>query len=693
MSHDPARHPPMQPAAHAASPQGVCRGARPRVVPPLVLAAAAAVLAACGGGGGGETVPDNPGADGGNSVRLAASARGELTAHLQGVLRERETRRQGGGASGAILPLPVAGTAPAAAAATPRSDTLLQEPGVDEADLLKTDGTDLWSLRRAGSGLELQVHRRAASGAIAWRGTLALPAEPDGWRHPDGLMPAPAGDALALIDRQVQPASRGDAGFAPCPPNPAGICLGGYYKEQVGVQRIALAAGVPSAGTRVHIDGTLVGSRRIGNRLFVVTSHRPLLPVDALPASATPAERQAAIAALTPADYLPRIAVDGGAPVPLVDETDCFVQRGNAATSVELTTITVFDLANPSLPRDSRCIAGGSEALYLTPTSLYLATTRYAYGSEGGIWAFPTAMRTDIHKFVLAAGASGVVDYRGSADVEGHLGWDPQRRSLRLSEHAGVLRVLTYTGRLGWGPAPSTTTAPSPAKLTLLREAAPGGALEVVATLPNARRPATLGKPGEQVYGVRFVGERGYLVTFRQIDPLYVLDLADPADPRIAGELELPGFSDHLVPLPNGLLLGVGRDVDPATNRIGGVKVSLLDVGNPAAPREIAQRVFGGAGSQSALDSSRHGLNLLVRNDGRVRIALPLAVGDWSTGFTVGLQRLEVDSSGKALAVPSMLGAYTPSLSAGHDVANQRSLQIGEQVYYLREGQLGGFTW
>ena len=102
------------------------------------------------------------------------------------------------------------------------------------------------------------------------------------------------------------------------------------------------------------------------------------------------------------------------------------------------------------------------------------------------------------------------------------------QRDFRMSEHQGMLRVMT------------TEFINDPAdfqdhRLFVLRPKTSELALEVVSTLPNDARPEELGKPNEGLFGVRFMGDRAYAVTFRQIDPLYVIDLANPADPRIAG--------------------------------------------------------------------------------------------------------------------------------------------------------------
>jgi hypothetical protein len=658
----------------------------------VVSILAVALLAACGGGGGDANNGGTQPAGG----ALATAQPGELTQRVQAMLREREKRYAENpghpGAGGDVIPisaLPALGFS----AAPARSSTLVQESGVDEADLLASDGNHLYSLAAfdAGKRVRVQSHRRASDGSIAPRGTLDIPADDAQSLTAQGMVLTDDARSLAVLTHRWLPVSEAESCAGGCPVA-SSLPFGPIWMlSSVGVQHVVLEDGVPKAGTRVAIDGQLVDSRRIGNRLYVVTTHRPRLPIDAIPFSAPAAEREAVIAALKADDLLPRIRVNHGPARPLLAETDCFVEPGNASLAVEFTTVTVFDLASAELARTSRCVAGGSEALYMTPSSLYLATTRWAYTTGPRGWSFPVDMRTDIHKFALERSA---VAYRGSADVAGHLGWNSERKSHRFSEHEGVLRVLTFTGSTGWmfesdASSPSAPP-PSPATLTLLREKSGEARLETVATLPNARRPAALGKPGEQVYAVRFAGTRGYVVTFRVIDPLYVLDLADAADPRVAGELELPGFSDWLIPVSERLLFGVGRDV-AGSGRRDGVKVALLDVSDPAAPRQLATRSFGDVYAQSGLEYSRHGLNLLAQGS-VTRLAMPLALADGNgASWRNGLARFEVDTTAATLKNLPWLGEQAGTLYP--DLATQRSVLIGDHAYYLRSGELTAHAW
>ena len=102
--------------------------------------------------------------------------------------------------------------------------------------------------------------------------------------------------------------------------------------------------------------------------------------------------------------------------------------------------------------------------------------------------------------------------------------------------------------------------------------------LDVIAQLPNSQRPEAIGKPNEDLYGVRFIADRAYLVTFERTDPLYVLDLSNPRDPLIAGALEVTGFSNFLHPVTDNLLLGLGQ------SGAGFTKLELFDVTDLANP-------------------------------------------------------------------------------------------------------------
>ena len=671
----------------------------------LTSALAASVsLAGCGGG-----TPPQP--ERGDGTLVAAKA-GDLASFMQAKARERNALR-----ASSPLGLPISATAADGAAAPANttvaatslaySGTTLQEAGVDEDDFIKTDGSTIVTLvpsQQPEIGkpwAKVQLHGRRTDGGVDALGALDLPPDPQAYGIAHGLYYVPSLQRVAVLSESQTLYTFDVCGGIPdcvsialLPQPPI------YQKHSVWLDLVNSATpGSPTFAQRIEIEGRLIGSRRVGNSIVLVTQHTPQLGIEAIPADAPRADREKLIAGISAASVLPKIKSSASAAAQaLVAETDCFLQPGNASVGIEITTITVFDLTSDGAQRTSRCFVGGSEALYMTTAALYLATTRYAYDATRPVPMFAPRMTTDIHKFAvsttLAGASSATIDYRGSAEVAGHLGWEPQKKSYRMSDNNGDLRVLTFTGELGWFAANSATDPnappPSPATLHVLRESTTTKQLRSIAKLPNAQRPAALGKPGEQVYAVRFLGNRAYVVTFRRIDPLYILDLSDPADPKSVGELQVAGFSDYLFPMSESLLLGVGKDAD-ANGLLGGVKVALFDVADPVQPVQLNALTFGVAGSVSALDFSRHGINLHPRGN-TVRVVLPLAlrVGSSLPGPR-GLQRLEVNALARTLIPGAMFDAGAGATDA--DFSHDRAVQIEDHVYYFAGGQLRVAPW
>ena len=671
-----------------------------------LLATLVTLLSACGGGGGAAALTPNARP----LAALEPVAEGTLVPRVREMLRNRQAARAANPAVSfdglavtaplATTALPGASSAASSTATAVFSSTTVQEAGVDEADLLKTDGRFLFALDgytlRDAQGVarpQVRVARTGANGAVEPVATLPLEVGGDAAR-PKGLLLSSMATRLAAL-------SATSAWGAACPPGL--LCALPVINNSDPLVHLQVAdvssSGMLTTAWRLTLEGQLVASRRIGDVVYLVTTWSPRLAYEALPASASPQEREAALAALKPADILPGVRIDGGSRQPLVAESDCLVQPKASSLSLTVTTLMAVDLASPALTTRARCFFGGTEGLYLSPQNLYLATTRSPQPVMGpdGRAVFPTGFVTDLHKFSVE-GLNLV--YRASGEIKGHLGWDADRIALRMSEHAGDLRVISYTGSSGWVmasdalPAPGasgTATAASPATLTILRESTADATLKTLATLPNERRPAALGKPGEQIYGVRFSGETGYLVTFRRTDPLYVLDLKDPADPKTAGELEVPGFSDYLLPLPQGLLLGVGRDADASGVALG-PKVALFDVRDPTRPSLISARTFGARGSASAVEFSPHGLNTLqVGTVARLGLPVTLRTKDWGPEAQHMLKRFEVDTASRTLVWKPDLAA--PEGTDPMDVSADRSVQIDNTVFFLSQGRLVGGAW
>jgi hypothetical protein len=664
-----------------------------------LLALLALLVAACGGGASSGAAPAP------KDTALAASRPGELLAYVKSLLVARDAQRQA--APGAALDgPPVPGTSLAlspAGLAVSYSNTTVQESGVDEEDLLKTDGSSVYALDTASVALggrmqqQLRVYRRDASGGIDPVQVLPLPVDAVGYPQPRGLLlAAPAQRAVALTQSFLPIADPLPCALeVPCPL--AGAMIYPIFALQSTVQLQFLdldATGNATLGQHVAIDGQLVGSRLIGNVMYLVTTYSPHVPYELLAAGATAQQKSAALDRMSSADFLPTWRADTLAAETLVADTDCYVHPGNASLALQVTTITAIDLGTATLARTSRCFIGGTEAIYMAPANLYLATTRFPFAVlSTGLLQYAPEFATDIHKFSVAGMA---INYRASGEVAGNLGWDTQRKSYRMGEYGGDLRVLSFTGQTGWALPEDANSAsappPSPATLTVLRESTSTASLDSIATLPNSKHPEPLGKEGEQIHAVRFTGARAYLVTFRAVDPLYVLDLNDPTDPRIAGSLQVTGFSDYLFPLTDALLFGVGREVD-ATNHLGGIKLGLFNVSDPTQPKALDTLTVGASSSQSALDASSHGINLLqVGNVVRIGLPMLITAAPFDPTPQHGLQRIEVDTLAQSFALKAMFPAPSDPLTYP-SLWGDRSLQLGSKLVYLTEGQVVVTDW
>ncbi|XVJ68934.1 MAG: hypothetical protein HEQ39_04205 [Rhizobacter sp.] len=721
----------------------------PTAVLALVLALALAwVLSGCGGGGASDSVgaatapavnvnqdppatsvvnvnqetPESSVVEPIEKRALQPSQPGELLAYVKNKLEQRQQLRAdrrsnyvnfstAGDPSVAVAVF----SASLAPPAPERSSTVIQEDGVDEADIIKSNGSIIATLDKTQGASLVDVRRVLPTGAVEVAAQLPLNSDPELTASYTGMYLTNKPARLSVLGWSSRSIPLDVC--APAPRCVSASLLGSAplrFRPTVLLDLVNVAnPNSPSVSDKLRIEGSLVGSRLIGNSLVLVTQFTPALVADSLPWNAPTAEREAAMSRITAAELLPTISINNGPTSPLVQETDCFIEPKNANYGLEVTSITVLDLSSATLQRSTRCFVGGSDTLYMSTSALYLATTSYAVQPAGSSnrLVYPTQISTDIHKFAFIKGPNdpvATVDFRGSGSVIGHLGWSTQQRSYRLSEYNGDLRVLTFTGQSGWGvlsdASSATAPAPSPATLTVLREATTGKSLKAVGQIPNKTRPQPIGKPGEQVYAVRFMGDRGYVVTFRRVDPLYILDLSKPTDPQTTGELTIAGFSDYLFPVGpsgSGLLLGVGKDADDR-GAITGVKVALFDVADPAKPTQRSTVTFRGTSSHSGLDASRHGIDLFTRGN-QTRVALPVVSMEYITttagaqySYTSALQRFEVDANARSMKLLAPL-AQTPGYRW---VLEDRSLQIGNMLHHFvpgngRElaGSFSSYTW
>ncbi|MFA6097842.1 MAG: beta-propeller domain-containing protein [Candidatus Paceibacterota bacterium] len=201
--------------------------------------------------------------------------------------------------------------------------------------------------------------------------------------------------------------------------------------------------------------------------------------------------------------------------------------------------------------------------------------------------------RTVIHKIAID---KGDLNYKAVGDVTGMV-----LDQFSMDESAGYFRIATTKNRT-WSQFGSDDTQ-SYSNIYVL-----DGDMKVVGQAEGIAK-------GEQIYAVRFMQNRAYMVTFKRTDPLFVIDLSDPSDPKILGELKVPGFSSYLHPYDATTLIGIGKESDENGRVTGGVKLSLFDVADVQNPKELDKYVIGNSSSNSiAIDEHKAFLFSLDKN-------------------------------------------------------------------------------
>ncbi|MDQ3431261.1 MAG: beta-propeller domain-containing protein, partial [Actinomycetota bacterium] len=262
---------------------------------------------------------------------------------------------------------------------------------------------------------------------------------------------------------------------------------------------------------------------------------------------------------------------------------DCdAVSRPRRFSGLGLLSVLSVDLGGSLTPGSGTAIVASGETVYASPRMLYVTTNRwYDQAVVAGSPLSPIEAEnytTEIHAFDISDPVAA--RHVASGRVRGHL-----LNQFSMSEHSDRLRVATTDGA-PWSDGGSQSF------VTVL-EARDG-------RLARVGHVGGLGR-GERIYSVRFLGDLGYVVTFRETDPLYTIDFSDPTAPRVAGELKIRGYSSYLHPVGDDLLLGVGQDAT-VRGRTLGTQLSLFDVSDPAAPARVAQTKLPGGHSEAEYD-------------------------------------------------------------------------------------------
>ena len=437
---------------------------------------------------------------------------------------------------------------------------------------------------------------------------------------------------------------------------------------------------LPAKTYQISVDGSLIDSRRIDNDLYIALQYVP--HIGNLPAVNSSDKSRLNyyqhLLLLDDEDLTPQITINDQT-LPLYDINTCLLPENATSKNGHVQTVSVLKI-NMASPENysAKCMVVEAHGLFMSNENLYLYAQQYN--------------DTVFHKVSF----NDDITYEASGNVKGIFGWNSAPQ-FKMAEKDGHFVTVTSEGL--WDGSPKHY-------LHVLQQQ--GSQLVEVATLPNNDAPAPIGKPGEEIYAVRFYKDKAYIVTFERIDPLYVIDLTAVEAPVIQGELSIPGFSSYLHPMDNGLLLGVGQQINvgnlpmpggqPATTPVEeGMKVSLFDVLDPQNP--ILLQDFVWSDSYTPVEFDHRALSVLKTEQG-YRFALPSET--WSTdgeywALQYALHMLEVDSDERTLTLvdsvnhnPGDENSDNENYYGSHE---DRSVLHGNHVYYLRGNNLYHTQW
>lgn len=396
-------------------------------------------------------------------------------------------------------------------AALSYSKTNLQEAGVDEADIIKTDGKYLYVMKATGSVRMI----RAEGKTLEVEGTIMLEAlnETPQEMYVDGdilnLIVTGSRTTLDSDDTQEDTYTANTENYTK------------IYTYDISDRS------VPQLRGTVKQKGTYSTSRKNGDVIYLFTQFYPQInDADQIDT------------------YVP--AVNGAR----LESTDIYLPEYQNSSSY----LVISSVSNrrPDEVIDKKAIVSAADNFYVSNDNIYIANANW--GSD--------ATMTQILKFSCQ---KGKIRAKGAADLKGFL-----NDSFSMNEYNGYLRIVLtdYSGD-------TQTNA-----LYVLDDV-----LEVCGSITDIAE-------GEEIRSARFLGDTGYFVTFKETDPLFSVDLSNPADPKVLGELKITGFSSYLHFYGENKLLGVGNEVDPETGAYTGIKLAMFDVSNPSNVKQLHKFVI-----------------------------------------------------------------------------------------------------
>ncbi|MBI3331753.1 beta-propeller domain-containing protein [Candidatus Peregrinibacteria bacterium] len=534
------------------------------------------------------------------------------------------------------------------------SRTNVQVEGVDEADIVKTDGTYVYFVR--GS----QIRIVDASGTP--RNVATIDMEEVGFGPSDMYVD---GNRLVVIGHRWNQGggpvqimdSTGSPQVEKRMATDSMIWPGwGWQKAEVRIYDISDKS-KPELERKVALDGSTVSSRKIGNKLYMVVNN-PVRWGGPHPLTKTP----------TPEEVVPLMedSAEGDKERAAAPCDDVMILPH--IPQPQYLTVGVIPLHNPTGEVQTSVVLGSAENIYASLENLYVANTeyRYSWNPAAANPAGTSNEKTNVYRFEFTGDG---IEMESQGSVPGRIlnqfSMD-EHGSTSLTTSEKYFRIATTQGN-NWDGNNNRQTN----NLYVLNmEMNQVGEIEEIA-------------PGEQIYSVRFVGDRAYMVTFRNIDPLFVIDTSDPSNPKILGQLKIPGYSNYLHPYDENHLIGFGKDAviakDPNFAWYQGMKVAIFDVRDVENPKELHNLVIGDRGTDSPLLWNH---KALLFDKSRDLLAFPISVARIPANQKVG-------NDGGAYGSPIFQGAHV------YDITLDKGFTLRGTITHYDEDtfQKSGDVW
>ena len=525
--------------------------------------------------------------------------------------------------------------APQAAADSGRdfSETNVQVKGVDEADIIKTDGDYIYTI--AQGNLVIAKAYPADEAKILSTTKLSDFYPQELFIHNDKLLIFGSSSyTFETPKSQTQDGAQG--GSTPQQGEPVQgeqvIVEQAIEVEQANAKMMAIRAPDyypyyssfmtvklydtsdkenPELLRTVDFEGSYLTSRKIGeNVYFVVNSYPRYWDVRPMCEDIVPMYRESTNDKKPELEDMQPIArcVDIGYIPPIQAEN--FI------------TVASISITDEDADVNKEVIVGSGQNVYASLENLYIAQTAWPRYTEVGELAKDFVEKTVITKFGLD---NSEIEFLGKGEVKGTI-----LNQFSMDEYDTNFRIATTIS--GYVDNRDTSTN----NMYVLDKD-----LKVVGTLEGIA-------PGESIYSVRFMGKRGYMVTFRHVDPLFVIDLSDPENPSVLGKLKIPGYSDYLHPYDETHLIGIGKEVDESIDAdkvhtegavyytaIQGVKLAIFDVSDVENPIEMYKEVIGDRGTESPA-ATDHKAFLFDKE--KELLVIPMTVAELKPGQTKDMQ-------------------------------------------------------